>query len=86
MNRYAKDIEKVTDTADILGFNNAEFCEGMKHQDRTSQQNFTRLCLTWLMTCSSDDYGHDERNKASHDLGVAIKNRVTPSEMFLPFI
>lgn len=86
MNRYRKSIEHLADTIDILGFKNAEFCEEMSHQDRTTQQNFTRLCSEWLLMCSQPEYGFDMRNEASHELGVEFIDKIPSRKRYLPLI
>jgi hypothetical protein len=49
-----------------------EFVKEMSRQHRTLQQVFTQLCLKWIETCASDDYQHDLRNQASHEISKQI--------------
>ena len=64
----------------IYGTSNKEFIEAMNREHRTLQQSFTRLCLTWLENCASDEYRFDGRNERAHDtcreliLGFKDKN------------
>lgn len=79
---------EVSDMLNKFGFDNKSFCEAMTHDHRTIQQNFTRLCLEWIKTCASDDYAHDERNRASHVKCKAIVDAMStdPAWDFLPYI
>lgn len=49
------------------GITNKQFIEAMNRQHRTLQQSFTRLCLTWLENCASDEYRFDGRNEGTHN-------------------
>ena len=88
MNREAKNVQMVSDMLNSMGFNPEEFCKEFTKEHRTIQQNFTRLCIEWIKTCASEDYAHDERNRASHVKCKAIVDTMStdPAWDFLPFI
>ncbi len=77
MNEYkrkelAQNVRLVSDMLNNFGFDYDEFCKEFTKEHRTLQQNLTRLCISWLGTCSSDDYRYDLRNEASHVIAKAL--------------
>ena len=68
-----------------FSFSEKDFCTTMRNEHRTLQQNFTRLCLEWLKTCSKPDYATDGRNQASHDVAKQIVDAVG-EDLYVPFI
>lgn len=83
-----KNAMEVSNMLNSMGFVPELFCEEMKKDHRTIQQNFTRLCIEWIKTCASDEYRHDERNRASHVKCKAIVDTMStdPAWDFLPYI
>lgn len=83
-----KNAQELSDMLCSLGFIPEKVCAEMRRDHRTIQQNFTRLCFEWIKTCASDDYAHDERNRASHVKCKAIVDTMStdPAWDFLPFI
>lgn len=79
-----KIAENIAKELNNLSFREYPVIKAMTKQHRTLQQRFTRLCVTWLRVCGSDDYSYDERNEASHKLG----QKLTPylQDASLPFI
>lgn len=67
-----------------FSFSYKGFCNSMEREHKTLQQNFTRLCVEWLLHCASDNYNYDGRNEASHLLGKKIENVL--NETAIPFI
>lgn len=61
-----KAVNNITNAINIMTFNKKKFCQLMSHEHRYLQEEFTLLCLDWLRTCASDDYGFDGRNEYSH--------------------
>ena len=56
---------------DFLNKYNAPTSEMLAHmtsEHRTLQQQFTSLCLEWILICAQDGYRHDLRNYNSHEL------------------
>lgn len=88
MSRETENARKVSDMLNSMGFNPEEFCEEMTKDHRTLQQNFTRLCFAWIKTCASDDYRHDDRNRASHVKCREIVKTMSrdPAWDYLPYI
>lgn len=88
MSDMKKEAQEVSNMLNSLGFIPEKFCAEMKRDHRTLQQNFTRLCFEWIKTCASDDYAHDERNRASHVKCKAIVDTMSsdPAWDFLPYI
>ena len=88
MANMKQNANEVSNMLNSLGFVPELFCEEMKKDHRTIQQNFTRLCFEWIKTCASDDYAHDERNRASHVKCKAIVDTMStdPAWDFLPYI
>lgn len=88
MANMKQNAEEVSNMLCSLGFVPELFCAEMKKDHRTIQQNFTRLCFEWIKTCATDDYLHDERNRASHVKCKAIVDTMStdPAWDFLPFI
>lgn len=85
MKQNAHDVSNMLNS---LGFVPELFCAEMVRDHRTIQQNFTRLCFEWIKTCASDDYPHDERNRASHVKCKAIVDTMStdPAWDFIPYI
>lgn len=52
-----------------------EFCEEMCREHRYLQNEFTLLCIEWLRTCASDNYGMDGRNEGSHRFALMLKEK-----------
>ena len=72
MSDSKKQANEVADMLNSLLFDYEGFCREMTRQHRTLQQSFTRLCIHWLATCSSDEYQYDGRNEASHRIAKAL--------------
>ena len=72
MNDPKKQVSTVTDMLNSFTFDYEGFCQQMTREHRTLQQSFTRLCIYWLATCSSDEYQYDGRNEASHIISKAL--------------
>lgn len=83
-----REAKKLSDALGNFGFNPELFCEEMVKDHRTIQQNFTRLCFEWIKKCASEDYRHDERNRASHVKCKEIVETMSkdPAWDFLPYI
>lgn len=62
----------IADLLNRFDFDPVKFCQIFRHEHRTLQQSFTRLCVEWLRTCGADDYAYDLRNEASHEIGEAV--------------
>lgn len=79
---------EVSDMLNCMGFIPEKFCVEMAKDHRTIQQNFTRLCFEWIKFCASDEYRHDERNRATHVKCKYIVDRMSsdPAWDFLPYI
>lgn len=88
MSRQTENVNRVSDMLNSMSFNPKDFCEEFTKEHRTLQQNFTRLCLAWIETCASDDYRHDDRNRASHVKCKEIVETMSrdPAWDFLPYI
>lgn len=88
MSNTTENVRAVSDMVNNFGFNPTEFCEQFTREHRTLQQNFTRLCLAWIAKCASEDYGHDDRNRASHVKCKAIAEAMSkdPAWDYLPYI
>ena len=88
MSREAENVNKVSLMLNSFSFDPEEFCKEFTKEHRTLQQNFTRLCIEWIKTCASDDYRHDERNRASHVKCKYIVETMSkdPAWDFLPYI
>lgn len=67
-----ENAQMVSNMLNLMSFDYEGFCEEMTKEHRTLQQSFTRLCIHWLCTCSSDDYKYDGRNEASHLIAKAL--------------
>lgn len=85
----------VSDIAKELGmtlnnmlFPYKEVCEYFfRNEHKTIQQNFTRLCVEWLRTCATEEYGRfaDGRNKSSHEVGKMFVERMG-DDIYLPYV
>jgi hypothetical protein len=64
------------------------FYKTMQEQHRTFQQDFTRLCVGWLIRCKQlHEKGlYDERNEASCKLGVKFVQQIDELDRILPRI
>lgn len=78
------DAQKVSDMLNSFSFSPDMFCEEMAKEHKTLQQSFTRLCVTWLLKCSEDNYLFDGRNEASHMIGKEFREKI--GDTYLPFI
>ena len=74
--------KETANSLNSFNFSPKDFCDVMKHEHKTLQQSFTRLCRDWLLTCADESYDYDGRNEASHEFGKMIKDL----EVKLPFI
>ena len=83
-----ENAQMVSNFLNSFSFSPKDFCEEFKKEHRTIQQNFTRLCLEWVKTCASEDYRHDDRNRASHVKCEEIVRIMSsdPAWDYLPFI
>ena len=88
MNRDRENAQMVSNMLNAMGFNRIEFCNELEKDHRTIQQNFTRLCFEWIKHCASDEYRHDDRNRASHVKCKAIVDAMKsdPAWDYLPYI
>lgn len=83
---YSALVRQVTDILNNLSFSESEFCREMANEHRTLQQSFTRLCLTWLETCASEDYRTDGRNEQSHEIAKKMFEALGNEFPYLPMI
>lgn len=80
-------VEKVTGMLNDFSFNESEFCKEMENEHKTLQQSFTRLCVSWLRTCASDEYRTDGRNEYSHTIAKKMSTVFEDGEFpYLPMI
>ena len=88
MANMKQNADEVSNMLNSLGFIPEKFCVEVAKDHRTIQQNFTRLCFVWIKLCASDEYRHDERNRASHIKCKAIVDTMSadPAWDFLPYI
>lgn len=79
--------DDVSAALNSYSFSPEKFCTEFSKEHRTLQQSFTRLCVAWIKTCASPDYKYDDRNEASHELGVKISAQTDGfMDISLPFI
>ena len=82
----AKEMAKnVSSFINNIGCDGRTFVEAMAWEHRTLQQNFTRLCVSWLELLSKNPYGYDLRNEASYQLAKKFVERLGVDERSLPF-
>ena len=88
MSRESENVRKVSDMLNSFSFSPEEFCKEFTKEHRTLQQNMTRLCIAWIKTCASEDFRHDERNRASHVKCKEIVDTMSkdPAWDYLPYI
>ena len=87
MNKTTENVQKVSDMLNSFSFSYEDFCKEFSKEHRTIQQNLTRLCINWLITCASDDYRFDGRNEASHVIAKALIESQSPDFIGdIPFI
>ena len=65
-------VQDLTDYLNSFNDKSKEFCEEMSTEHRTLQQSFTRLCLTWLEHCASEEYRTDGRNDQSQHIAKEL--------------
>ena len=63
---------EITNFLNTYGDKSEDFNKAMSSEHRTLQQNFTRLCLSWIEHCASDDYWTDGRNESSKKVSKDI--------------
>lgn len=86
-------VDEITNFVNTMSLDPSEFIAAMAKEHRTLQQSFTKLCIQWLEYVASDDYRHDPRNEASHEIAKKMIEgfykinhyRMTPSA-HLPMI
>lgn len=65
-------VQDMTDYLNSFSRKESEFCKEMSCEHRTLQQNFTRLCLSWIEYCATDEYRVDGRNEMSKEVAKRI--------------
>ena len=65
-------VTEITDYLNSFDRKEEEFCKTMSCEHRTLQQNFTRLCLSWIEHCASDEYRTDLRNEGSKEMAKEL--------------
>jgi hypothetical protein len=65
-------VQEVTDYVNTYSNKGEEFSQAMSREHRTLQQSFTRLCLSWLEHCASDEYHTDGRNEQSQKIARVL--------------
>ena len=71
----AKELaNEVTNYLNSFTQKNDEFNKAMSREHRTLQQKYTKMCLSWLEHCASDEYHFDGRNEASHKVSKDVVN------------
>lgn len=76
----------VSNSLNCFGFDNRAFCEQMKQEHKTLQQNFTRLCVAWFETLAKmEPWEYDGRNENSVKMAKQIIESLD-GRMSLPFI
>ena len=61
-------VQDVTSYVNTFNNKGEEFSQAMSCEHRTLQQSFTKLCLSWLEHCASDEYRTDGRNEQSQKI------------------
>jgi Mn-dependent DtxR family transcriptional regulator len=61
-------VQEVSNYVNSFTNKGEEFCNEMSREHRTLQQSFTKLCLSWLEHCASDEYRTDGRNEQSQKI------------------
>ena len=61
-------VTTMSDFVNNFSHDNIEFCQLMTREHRYLQEEFTRLCLEWIVTCGSDGYAFDGRNELAHNI------------------
>ena len=78
-------VNQISDFVNTMSTShNKDFIHEMNKEHRTLQQSFTRLCLTWLENCASDEYRHDPRNESSHFTAKELVDKWVKESGFLP--
>lgn len=77
--------QNCADAVNNMGFDNKKFANAMLNEHRTLQQDFTKLCLTWLYTLAETEH-FDLRNEASVAAGKAVKAALGDYGIHLPHI
>ena len=65
-------VNEITDYVNSFSNKEQEFCKAMSVEHRTLQQSFTKLCLSWLEHCASDEYRTDGRNEQSQKIAKEL--------------
>jgi len=79
----AKQLE---DALNSYLWNPQRFAMSVPYLHRTLQQTLFRTIVTTIKLMASDDYPHDQRNKASHEIAKRIIESGALDEAYLPFI
>lgn len=70
--------EVASNAVNPMGFSPERFAEAMGRQHRTLQQNFTKICLAWIMHLASRrENQYDLRNEAS----VKVAKKILAGEI-----
>ena len=81
--KAAKDLEKALND---YSWNSERFAESTSYFHRTLQQELMKTIVSIIKMMSSDDYGTDLRNRASHKLCKRIVESGVLDDAHLPFI
>ena len=72
MENTNKLVADITDYVNTFGDKSIEFNQAMSREHRTLQASFTKLCLSWLEHCASDEYYTDGRNEQCKEISQKL--------------
>ena len=68
-------VKEITNYVNNMGSDYREFAKLMSREHRTLQQQFTKLCISWLKELSETEY-YDLRNEGSIKFAQSIKDKL----------
>ena len=84
--REYKAAEALTDAMNSLSWSPDQFAKSITVQHRTMQQVLMKTFVATVHQMANDDYGYDDRNRASHEAAKKIVSSGILDNIYLPFI
>ena len=79
--------QTISDSVNSMSFSKDVFVHEMSVEHRTLQQNFTRLCIAWLLQLRElNEPDYDLRNEASVKLAKKLLKGLDQYDLSLPHI
>lgn len=85
-NRELELASQVENAINDYGFDNKKFASAIPNMHRTLQQSFWRLIRECIKVYADENFGTDDRNRASHLEAMEMMNYLNEKGRAIPFI